>query len=143
MVLQPLPSSLKQAKVLIVDDLTFYASLMEQTLMRRGFEGKIYIANSLKGAADRIQQSLESDEIIDLLITDLHLPDGLGTRLVKKIRKTKVLENMAILLVTTNEESKTVVEAFEAGIDNYLFKPLEDAKLFEKILFVWNKRHPG
>lgn len=143
MVLQPLPLNLKQAKVLIVDDLTFYASLMEQTLMKRGFEGKIHIANNLKGAADKIQQCLENDEIIDLLITDLHLPDGLGTRLVKKIRKTKVLENMAILLVTTNEESKTVVEAFEAGIDNYLFKPLDDAKLFEKILFVWNKRHPN
>lgn len=138
-----LPESCKKATVLIVDDISFYGSLIEQTLKNNGFQGTILQANSLKKAAEVIQKCLHEKNTVDLLITDLNLPDGKATVLIKKIRQTKALENMAIVLVTTNEEAKNVIEAFEAGVDNYVFKPIEDRNLFEKIVFSWKKHHPN
>lgn len=137
-----MPDDCRKSNVLIIDDISFYGSMIEQILKNNGFEGKIQHANSLKKAIELIQKSLEEKNQIDLLITDLHLPDGLASVLVKKIRQTKAIENMAIVLVTTNNEAAKVVEAFEAGIDNYVFKPIDENVLFEKIVQVWKKRHP-
>lgn len=137
-----LPEDCRKSCAMIIDDISFYGSMIEQILKNCAFEGKILHANSLKKAIELIQKSLEEKNSIDLLITDLHLPDGQATVLVKKIRQTKSLENMSIILVTTNNEAAKVVEAFEAGVDNYVFKPIDDKVLFEKIVQVWKKRHP-
>lgn len=137
-----LPENCRKSCVMIIDDISFYGSMIEQILKNGGFEGKILHANSLKKAVEHIQKSIEEKSSINLLITDLHLPDGLATILVKKIRQTKSLENMSIVLVTTNNEAAKVVEAFEAGIDNYVFKPIDEKVLIEKITQVWKKRNP-
>lgn len=136
-----IPEECKKSCIMIIDDISFYVSMIEQILKNAGFQGKFLHANNLKKAVEIIQKSIEENLTIDLLITDLHLPDGQATILVKKIRQTKLLENMAVVLVTTNNEAAKVVEAFEAGVDNYIFKPIDEKVLLEKIVQVWTKRH--
>ena len=38
------------------------------------------------------------------------------------------------------EDPNEIVRAFEAGIDNYLLRPVEDLALLEKIEYCWQKR---
>ena len=51
-----------------------------------------------------------------------------------------MLSNIPVLMITTDNNSARVIEAFEAGIDNYLFKPIDDQLLLEKLIFIWQKR---
>ncbi len=134
------PSEMKYLKILIIEDMSFYHSIVSQSLAKFGFVGEVFIAKSLKETELTIKDLYKAGKKIDLIITDFYLPDGLGTEIVKKIRLNKVLSNIPVLMITTDNNSARVIEAFEAGIDNYLFKPIDDQLLLEKLIFIWQKR---
>ena len=77
-------SSLKRANILILEDLIFYQEAITALLKKHQFSGQLSYATQLKDA----QLILESKSI-QLLITDLHLPDGLSIELVKKLDLVK------------------------------------------------------
>lgn len=129
----------KNINFLIVDDMTFTHSFILQSLKKLGFEGNVFSAKSVKTAIEKINQAYKHGMTIDFIITDLHLPDGNGIDIVKKVRATQKMANVPILMMTTDENSHFVVEAFESGVDNYFFKPIEDEVMFQKINFAWNK----
>lgn len=129
----------KNINFLIIDDMTFTHSFILQSLKKLGFEGNVFSAKSVKHAIEKINGAYKNGMTIDFIITDLHLPDGNGIDVVKKVRATKKMANTPILMMTTDENSHFVVEAFEAGVDNYFFKPIEDEIMLQKINFAWNK----
>jgi two-component system chemotaxis response regulator CheY len=134
-----IPEELRNQSILVVDDMSFYVSFISQFLINHGFIGEILTAKKLSEAFDLINNQYKNGKTIGLMITDLHLPDGQGTTLVKKIRENKSLANIPIVLVTTEQNTQKVIESFEAGVDNYVFKPIEDSMMLEKINFAWNK----
>jgi DNA-binding response OmpR family regulator len=138
-----LPEAMISARILIIDDINFYGSLVKQVLDNHGFEGVVEYATSIKSAVDKIKESLQENRPFDLIITDLHLPDGKGTHLAKKIRTNKQMENIPIIIISTDSAQAQIINAItEFGIDTYLVKPLDSDDFFEKIKFAWNKRHP-
>jgi len=131
----------KNINFLVVDDMTFTHSFILQSLKKLGFEGNIFAAKNMTSAIEKIKEVYKHKMKIDVIITDLHLPDGNGIELTKKIRSTSSLVNIPIIMMTTDENSHLVIEAFEAGVDNYFFKPIDDDILREKIEFAWAKKH--
>jgi PAS domain S-box-containing protein len=60
-----------------------------------------------------------------ILLTDLHMPEMDGYTLVRKIRAAEQAgEHMPILALTANAVSGETFEAYQAGIDLYLTKPI-------------------
>lgn len=88
----------------------------------------------------KLKEMLKHGEKIDFIISDLQLPDGTGIDLLKKVRASKALGNVPFLLITTSDDPQTIVEAFEVGADNYIFKPIEEDAFLEKIEYCWEKR---
>ncbi len=124
----------------LVDDMSFYRDLFVQSLGNLGFHGRCILSNNYRESLSKLQEMLKKGEKIDFIISDLQLPDGTGIDLIKKVRASKKLANVPFLLVTTSDNPEKIVEAFEAGADNYLFKPIEEKALLEKIEFCWEKR---
>lgn len=140
---KPLPEGLIHGKVLILDDISFYNSLVKQTLQMHSFQGSSDFAVDIESALEKLKQSIKANALYDMLITDLHLPSGvLATELVEKIRSSKVYGNIPIVLVTTENQSDLVIKSFEKGIDTYVIKPIEPDDLYNKIVFAWEKRNP-
>ena len=135
-----LPNEMKYLQILHLEDMSFYQSIVAQSLYNVGFVGEILTSKSLKEAETVIKDTYKKGQKIDLIITDCFLPDGTGLELTKKIRLNKVLMNIPILMLTTDTNVSKVIEAFEAGIDNYLFKPIDDKLFLEKLVLVWQKR---
>jgi len=60
------------------------------------------------------------DEVaIDILLTDLDLPDGNGTALIKRVRD---IDTITALVITVFGDEKHVVAALQAGASGYLLK---------------------
>lgn len=137
-----LPKEMRDLRILLVEDMSFYHSIIPQTLTNFGFVGELHSGKNLKETEKIIKDLYRNAKKIDLILTDFHLPDGTGLDLIKKVRANKVLSNIPILMLTTDNNSKGVIESFEAGLDNYLFKPIEDKFFLEKLIFVWKKRNP-
>lgn len=130
----------KNITFLLVEDMSFYRDLFVQSLGHLGFQGRCILTKNYKESILKLQEILKKGEKVDFIISDLILPDGSGVDLVKKIRSSNKLKNTPFLLVTTSDNPEQIVEAFESGIDNYLFKPIEEDKLLEKIEYCWEKR---
>lgn len=67
----------------------------------------------------------------DLVLTDWNMPGKSGLDVLKAIRATG--SKVPVIMVTTEAEKSRVMEAIQAGVNDYLTKPFEAADLQAKI----------
>ena len=77
-------------------------------------------------------QMLNNGENLDLLLIDVTLPDGNGIRLYEEILRNGIKELPAIFL-TARDEEREMLEAFDAGADDYVVKPFQMKVLLKRI----------
>lgn len=70
---------------------------------------------------------------LDLILTDLHMPNMNGIELIRYVRKTKDYLRIPILLLTTETLKEKKLEAKKAGATGWLNKPFEKQKLINVI----------
>ncbi|MBU8871699.1 MAG: diguanylate cyclase [Gemmatimonadales bacterium] len=63
----------------------------------------------------------------ELIIANWTLPSINGLELARMIRKSKQTSGTYFIIITSHDGQDQLVEAFEAGIDDYLLKPLNHA----------------
>lgn len=68
---------------------------------------------------------------VDLMITDLRLPDGHGTQAIRLLRAAQPQAEAMVISVLADD--RTVLEAIEAGASGYLLKDAEAIELVEAI----------
>lgn len=61
---------------------------------------------------------------IDLVITDMRLPDTTGIDIIKYIKSHSDLEQIKILMISADHQVQDIIEAYEVGLDAYLSKPI-------------------
>lgn len=114
-------------KVLVAEDSSVIQNLLKKILL---FENcKITSAKDGKLAFDKF----ENDDF-DLVIMDINLPtlDGLEvTRKIRAIRKKK--GEVPIIGISGNAKNLPVESFFEAGMNEYLQKPLDYDQLIELV----------
>ena len=108
--------------VVIAEDDARIAEIQKRFLDRiEGFE-LVGIAHSLVEARDLVAVLKP-----DLLLLDVHFPDGSGLELLKGIRSED--QSTDIILITAAREKETLRAALHGGIFDYILKPL----VFERL----------
>jgi len=72
----------------------------------------------------------KADEI-DLIITDINMPELGGLDMVREIKQ--INDNIPIIVTTAFSNSSYLLDSINLGIDQYVLKPIDIKKLFEKI----------
>jgi len=108
--------------VLIVDDSESIREVVSFTLENEGYN--VLIANDGTDAL-----SFLNGNPIDLIITDLHMPQMDGISLIKEVRKMDTYQRIPILFLTTESQVSKKLEAKEAGATGWIIKPFVPAKL--------------
>ena len=103
-------------RVLIVDDDMLTRELLEMSLARDE-EYIIASANDLQSARVVLQQ-----QIFDLVLLDLNLPDGNGFDMINYIRKV-LRQQTPVIILTANHQEITVLRGFQMGAEDYINKP--------------------
>ncbi len=116
------PSTLK---LLIVEDHPIVRQGLIRALEANGFQ-QIYEAGS---CAEGRGQLAKIDP--DILITDLHLPDGLSFDVIRWAREIK--PNLAIIILTVESNSNFLVAAAESGANALIHKSAPIAQLIKAI----------
>jgi len=71
------------------------------------------------------------EQAVDLLITDLRLPDGHGTQAIRALRA--INPDADTMVISVLADDRTVIEAIEAGAAGYLLKDADSIELIEAI----------
>lgn len=76
---------------------------------------------------------IASELIPNLIISDILMPGIDGMSLTEKIRNTKELKHIPIILLTALSDNKSRIESMRKGANEFLTKPVEEELLFAKI----------
>lgn len=111
-----------QFKVLAVDDDPVSLKLLSFHLTRAGYE-VVTASNGKQGLA------LALEHLPQIVVTDWSMPEMNGVELARTLRSSAEGKRLQIILLTGKDEEQRVLEGFEAGVDEYLNKPLNPAIL--------------
>ena len=112
-----------QPHVLVVDDELQIRRLLKRILDQNGY--KAYFAET--GADALVRAGMDRPEVI---ILDLGLPDMDGVTVLKKLREWTTLP---ILILSVRDTEETIVNALDAGADDYLTKPFRTGELLARL----------
>lgn len=83
-------------------------------------------------AADGLEAlDLMDKEYIDLIVSDIMMPDMDGYELVKSIREAKM--ELPILMVTAKDQFEDMQKGFRTGTDDYMIKPINVNELVLRV----------
>ncbi len=102
-------------KVLAVEDHNEHAALLAFAFRKTGI--KISIAGSGREAIALLS---DSSFVADIIIIDYLLPDTDGIELINRIRSLGI--NLPVIMMTAYEDYGTAVKAYQAGVDDFIFK---------------------
>jgi two-component system chemotaxis response regulator CheY len=68
-------------------------------------------------------------QTIDLLITDLNMPNVDGIKLIKTIRQDPLYENLPIIILSSLSKDEDINTGLGAGANSYLIKPFNTKKI--------------
>ncbi len=119
--------------ILLAEDSPSVMELTKEFLSDLGFE-KIYTARDGIEALDRIRLMYQRGGKFDLVISDWEMPKMDGLMLLKKIRQNESLKKIPFIILTANDKKEHVLKAVQAGINNYIVKPVDPETLQLKII---------
>jgi diguanylate cyclase (GGDEF)-like protein len=113
-------------RILVVDDDTMCLRHLERHLSRAGYD----LATARTGL-EALRVMLAFDP--QVIITDWVMPEMDGLQLCRTIRQSDVGQRVYVIMVTSHEDKSRLTEAFAAGCDDYLTKPVHSQELCARI----------
>jgi two-component system phosphate regulon response regulator PhoB len=115
--------------VLIVDDDAGVQAVVTATLRASGFCARAV------GSAEEALDYMRSAPV-DLLVADVRLPGMTGLELCRRMRKDRRLAQVPVVFLSAESSDRQVVEAFDAGADDFVSKPFRAPELGARLLSV-------
>lgn len=115
-------------EILIVDD-SLTARMMVQKFLNELGLGQAHVAE------DGAQALLKAQKLapLDLITLDWNMPEMDGFELLKALRENPQFAQTKILMITTETGMTKMVDALEAGANEYIMKPFTCEMLAEKL----------
>ncbi len=114
------------AKILLVEDNEMNRDMLSRRLTRKGFE--VLIAEDGQKGMDMTQ-----NEHPDLVLMDMSLPVVDGWEATRQLKAAEETKHIPIIALTAHAMAGDREKTLEAGCDDYDTKPIELARLLEKI----------
>jgi signal transduction histidine kinase/DNA-binding response OmpR family regulator len=122
-----LEKSARSLSILVAEDNEINALLTRTLLTKFGHRPTGVTGGEAAIAA--WAQARTTSEPYDLILMDLHMPDVDGLEAVRRIRALEAGQRTPIVALTANAFAEDRDAALEAGMDNFLVKPLDRIQL--------------
>ncbi|MBT5028399.1 MAG: response regulator [Nitrospina sp.] len=114
-------------KILVVEDDSTSSKLLTCHLRVMGYRN----ITEVKDGSLALEQMHK--EKPDLVIADWHMPNLNGLDLFKAIREVALWQDILFLMVTVEKDHNKVQEAIQAGVRDYIVKPLNVENIKRKM----------
>ena len=119
-------SALKHARILLVEDNTFNQQVALELLEEAG--ASVCLANNGVEALDLLRQAQ-----FDCVLMDVQMPLMDGLEATRLIRADPRLAQLRVLAMTATATSEDRVRCLDAGMDDFISKPIQPAMMYQTI----------
>lgn len=127
-----------QYKVLLVDDNSMTINLISTMLKSHGVTN---LQASFHGhdALKKINEAREESAPFDMVFLDWNMPDISGYEVLSQCRQNSQNDRTAFIMLTAENQKRSVLEALKAGATSYIIKPLSQDDLGKRLsqVFSW------
>lgn len=113
--------------ILLVDDDAMLRLLATSILESGGYRVRSV------GNGNEALAFLDGGADVDLVLTDLHMPEMNGHELVRQLRNGLNTSLLPVIVLTGSDERDTEVELMDAGADDYIRKPIDPPRLLARV----------
>ncbi len=114
------------AKILVVDDTPKNVKLLADLLTVKGYS--VVTAESGREALAQLDA-----ERPDLVLLDVVMPEMSGYEVCRKIRENAATTILPVVMVTALDPAEERIKGIEAGADDFLAKPINQAELLARV----------
>lgn len=116
-------------RVMTVDDSATVRQVLQMTLKKAGYD----VVEAVDGA-DALQKL--SGESVDMLVTDLNMPNVDGIDLIQQVRRKPGNRFMPIIMLTTESQPEKKSAGKTAGASGWITKPFRPEQLLAVVRMV-------
>jgi type IV pilus assembly protein PilB len=113
-------------RVLVVEDSSTIASVVKYFLELEGFE--VLVAKDGNSGLESAKRDHPH-----VIVTDYNMPGMDGMAMVKALRAEAATRDIAVLMLTSEAGVEKEAQALEAGVDDYILKPIEPRRLAARV----------
>ena len=121
-------------KVLIVDDMSTMRRILKNVLKQIGYTD----LHEAEDGAVALKKLREGG--FGLVVSDWNMPVMTGIELLRAIRADSDIKHLPVLMVTAEAQKDNIIEAVQAGVNNYVVKPFTADALLEKLQKIFAKK---
>ena len=127
----PLPIEIRKLRVLLAEDGIVNQKVAIHLLEKRGHS--VVVANNGREAVEALLKPKAGD--FDVVLMDMQMPvlDGLAATREIRSAETSSGRHVAIVAMTANAMKGDREKCLEAGMDNYLSKPIRPKELYDMV----------
>ncbi len=114
------------ARILVVDDTPLNVKLLADLLGAQGYD-------VLTASSGRQALALVEKEDLDLVLLDVVMPEMSGYEVCRKIRANAATGILPVVMVTALDPGEERIKGIEAGADDFLTKPINQAELLARV----------
>ncbi|ABI68763.1 response regulator [Syntrophomonas wolfei] len=115
-------------RIIVVDDSEMIRNFHCYILKTAGFQ----VMSAVDGA-DALEKIYSSEEPIDMVVTDINMPNMDGYTFIERLREDEQYEEIPIIIISTEDELKDMERGYEAGANIYIVKPTEPEVMVENV----------
>jgi signal transduction histidine kinase/DNA-binding response OmpR family regulator len=127
-----IPDSIKNLRVLVVDDNATNRRLLQERLA--GWGMRPVLVESGPAALQTLNQASKAAEPFSLVLLDNHMSDMDGFTVAECIQQEPQLAGITIMMLSSATRGGDVTRCHELGVNAYLIKPIRHTELLETIL---------
>ena len=117
--------------VLHIEDDPCLANLVKLTFENFGFTGEFLQATGVEEAFNLLAERKQKKRSVDLILSDMHLPDGRGLDLLRNIKACPSWSKIPVIILSSDSSPNIVSEAYALGANCYLSKLPRRGRGFE------------
>jgi two-component system chemotaxis sensor kinase CheA len=118
----------RRPRILVAED-----SEVVRESLRRMLEAHGYDVVTARDGAEALDLATRDQRGFDLVSTDVMMPNLDGYELTRALRATARHKDVPMIMVTSKQAELDRVRGFDAGVDEYLTKPLDSGELLRAV----------
>jgi type IV pilus assembly protein PilB len=121
--------SFKKERILVAED-----DYGTREIIRRVLEKNLYEVITAENGEIALQKIF--DEMPDIILTDVVMPELEGYDLCKRIKSHPQTKHIPVIMLTGQDELESELRGLEVGADDYILKPVEPKRLIARLTVI-------
>ena len=118
---------MKNKKILIVDDSEFNRALLIDIL------GEQYHVEEASNGEEAIEILRQNPGGFSLVLLDIVMPGTDGFTVLEYMGKYRMLENMAVIMISSDDSDDNIKKAYELGAFDYICRPFDSTVVHHRV----------